>query len=178
MKKKPKTICMVGGSFDPITVGHAHLIQQAARMADELHVVIGVNPAKKYLFSEAERLTLVHHVVGDLDIHDTPVHIHFLKNRLLIQLAHEVGVTHLVRGIRSTEDFTYETQMALLNRKFNPVIQTLYIVPPPELSEVSSSTVKGLVGLEGWQGFVSQYVHPKVLDALARTHLNSHSKEA
>ncbi|WP_063802278.1 pantetheine-phosphate adenylyltransferase [Burkholderia ubonensis] len=175
---KAKTIGLVGGSFDPITLGHAHLFVESARMFDELHIVIGVNPSKKYLFSAEERESLVRQVVADLNITGTPVHFHYLKDRLLIQLAGELGVTHLVRGIRSTEDFTYETQMALVNRKINPVISTVYLVPPPELSEVSSSTVKGLVGFEGWQQIVGQYVHPTVLDALARKHLAKRSTEA
>lgn len=170
---KPKSIGLVGGSFDPITVGHTHLIAEAARMVDELHVVIGVNPAKKYLFGAEAREKMVRAVVADIGIKGTPVHFHYLKDRLLIHLASDLQVTHLVRGIRSTEDFTYETQMALVNRKINPAIQTVYLVPPPELSEVSSSTVKSLVGFENWEMIVGQYVHPLVLDALKRQHLGS-----
>jgi pantetheine-phosphate adenylyltransferase len=171
--RKAKTICVVAGSFDPITLGHGHLIREAACMFDEMHVVVGVNPTKKYLFSAEERLTLVSDVVRSMEIKDMPVHFHYLKDKLLIQLAGEVGATHLVRGIRSTEDFNYETSMALVNRKINPFIGTVYLVPPPELSEVSSSTVKGLVGFEGWESIVSQYVHPLVLDALKRKHLET-----
>lgn len=163
---KKRTIGLVGGSFDPITNGHAYLIAEAARMVDELHVVIGVNPAKKYLFAEQERESLVRRVVDDLAL-PTPVQLHFLKGDLLIQLAGRLDVTHLIRGIRSAEDFSYETQMALVNRKIDPSIRTIYLAPPPELTEVSSSTVKGLVGFSDWQSIVGQYVHPEVLAALA-----------
>lgn len=175
MAQKPKVIGVVAGSFDPITIGHAHLISEAALLADELHIVVGVNPSKKYLFNGDERLALVQEVVASLGIRGTPVHYHYLKDRLLIQLAAELNVTHLIRGIRSTEDFTYETQMALVNRKVNREIGTLYIVPPPELSEVSSSTVKGLVGYQDWESIVSQYVHSSVLAALAKKQLEQGS---
>lgn len=166
---KQRTIGLIGGSFDPITVGHAYLIAEAARMVDVLHVVIGVNPAKKYLFSEIEREDLVAQVIQGMQL-DTPVRLHFLKNELLIQLATKFGVTHLVRGIRSAEDFGYETQMALVNRKINPNIQTIYLTPPPEMTEVSSSTVKGLVGFTDWPQIVGRYVHPVVLAALTDKH--------
>lgn len=166
---KPRTIGLIGGSFDPITVGHAYLIEESARMVDELHVVIGVNPAKKYLFSDIEREVLVAKVIHDLNL-ETPVQIHFLKRDLLIQLATTLGVTHLIRGIRSAEDFGYETQMALVNRKINPDIRTIYLTPPPELTEVSSSTVKGLVGFTDWPKIVERYVHPAVLAALTDKH--------
>lgn len=169
--RKAKTICVVAGSFDPLTLGHGHLIREAAFMFDKMHIVVGVNPTKKYMFSAEERLQLVSDVVSSMELKDTSVHFHYLKDKLLIQLASEVDATHLVRGIRSTEDFNYETSMALVNRKINPFIGTVYLVPPPELSEVSSSTVKGLVGFEGWEAIVAQYVHPFVLDALKRKHL-------
>ncbi len=159
------TIGVVAGSFDPITRGHEWLIGEAARLVDHLHVVIGVNPAKKYTFSDAERRAMVETCVADLDVVGTPTDIHFLSNDLLIQFAVKAGATHLIRGIRDTSDFNYETQMALVNRKIAPAVRTVYMVPPPELSEVSSSTVRGLVGFNGWQDIVKGYVHPCVLAA-------------
>lgn len=160
-----ETVGVVAGSFDPITRGHEWLISEAARLVDRLHVVIGVNPAKKYLFSDDERKRLVQACVADLDMSGTPTTVHFLSNDLLIQFAVKAGASHLIRGIRDTSDFSYETQMALVNRKIAPQIKTVYMVPPPELSEVSSSTVRRLVGFSGWQDIVKGYVPPCVLQA-------------
>ncbi len=162
------TIGVVAGSFDPITKGHEWLISEAARLVDRLHVVIGVNPAKRYLFSDADRRAMVEAALEDLDKAGTPTEVHFLRHDLLIHFAVRVGATHLIRGIRDTGDFNYETQMALVNRKIAPEVKTVYLVPPPELAEVSSSTVRGLVGFTQWEQIVSGYVHPTVLDAFRR----------
>ena len=163
-----RTIGVVAGSFDPITHGHTWLIRQAAHLVDELHVVIGVNPAKRYSFSSYKRRDLVNAVLdAELDAGSrASTQVHYLEKDLLIQFAQRVGATHLVRGIRDLTDFSYETQMALVNRKIEPAIQTVYMVPPPELSEVSSSTVRGLVGFTDWERIVADYVHPAVLQAL------------
>ena len=165
-----RTIGVVAGSFDPITHGHEWLIEEAARLVDKLYVVIGINTAKKYSFSDEQRRALVEAVLRDLDLSGTPTEVHFLKNDLLIQFAAKVEATHLIRGIRNNEDFSYETQMALVNRKIAPGIKTVYMAPPPELSEVSSSTVRGLVGFTDWEHIVKGYVHPTVLCALAENH--------
>lgn len=163
-----KTKGIVAGSFDPLTRGHEWLIGEAARLVDELAVVIGVNPAKKYLFDDSEREALVRASLADLDLAGTPVTLHFLTNDLLVKFAAEVRATHLVRGIRNLHDFAYETDMALVNRKLNPAIRTVYLVTPPELTQVSSSTVKSLVGFTDWEQNIRDYVHPAVVEAFGR----------
>lgn len=159
------TVGVVAGSFDPITRGHEWLIAEAARLVDELHVVIGINPSKKYTFSDQTRLYLVRAAVSDLNLVGTPTQVHFLSNQLLIQFALEKKATHLIRGIRDQLDFNYEIQMARVNKKIAPEIRTLYLSPPAELCEVSSSTVKSLVGFQGWTDIVKDYIHPSVLAA-------------
>lgn len=159
------TIGIVAGSFDPITKGHEWLIQEAARLVDELHVVIGVNSAKKYMFDDKTRRELVESSVAHMKLTEKAIQVHFLSNELLIQFAVRNNATHLIRGIRDTNDFNYETQMASVNRKIAPEVKTIYMVPPPQLSEVSSSTVKSLVGVEGWKDIVKGYVSPAVLKA-------------
>lgn len=165
-QKRP-TIGLVSGSFDPITVGHAYLIAEAAKLVDELHVVLGVNSAKNYYFDDAERERLVRTVLDGLRL-EVPVHVHFSRNDFLIDVASKLDVTHIIRGIRTPEDFSYETQMAQVNRDINPSIGTVYIFSPPELCKVSSSTVRGMVGLNNWERRAAPYVHPLVLEALAR----------
>lgn len=152
---------MVAGSFDPITKGHEWLIDQALVLCDHVHVIVGNNPVKKYLFSGEERKTMIE------QIYTTPrVEVNFLNDELLINVAREYECNFLVRGIRNAEDFSYEQQVQLINRKICPEIDTVFLIPPRELTEVSSSTVKGLVGFKGWEGIVSQYVHPYVLARL------------
>lgn len=154
-------IGMVAGSFDPITNGHEWLIRQALEVCDKVFVVVGNNPAKKYMFHEIARAQMIADVVGD-----SRVEVMFLMNDLLINVARERGCNFLIRGIRNTQDFEYEMQLQLINRKICPGIETLFLIPPRELTEVSSSTVKGLVGFKGWEDVVSTYVHPVVLDKL------------
>jgi pantetheine-phosphate adenylyltransferase len=133
---------MVAGSFDPITNGHEWLIRQALEVCDKVFVIVGNNPAKKYMFTGQERANMVHRVIG-IDDYDRFV-VDFLHNDLLINVAHDSECNFLIRGIRNSE----------------------FLIPPRELTEVSSSTVKGLVGFNGWEDVVSTYVHPVVLDAL------------
>jgi pantetheine-phosphate adenylyltransferase len=157
-------IGMVAGSFDPITNGHEWLIRQALEICDKVFVIVGNNPAKKYMFTGQERADMVHRVIG---IEDTDrIVVDFLHNDLLINVAKDSGCNFLIRGIRNSEDFNYEAQVQLINRKICSTIETLFLIPPRELSEVSSSTVKGLVGFNGWENIVSTYVDPIVLDTL------------
>lgn len=162
-----KRVGMIAGSFDPITNGHHWLIREALTIVDELWIIVGNNPAKKYMFSEGERVQLVKDVVAPLDAapykRTTTVAI---ANQLLINVAARMNVDFLIRGIRTTEDFTYESQVLLINRKIQPKVETLFLIPPRELTEVSSSTVKGLIGFEGWEDVVKTYVSPVVLEAL------------
>lgn len=160
-----KTIGVISGSFDPITNGHAWLIQEAGGLVDELHVVMAVNPTKKYFFSEDQRLALVKSVVTDLDL-QCQVMFHELGNELLVDFAQSIDANRIIRGLRNAEDLAYERSMANINRKLAPGIPTIYVAAPPELSDLSSSSVRGLLGFEGWERIVSDHVHPEVMKAL------------
>lgn len=158
-------IGVVAGSFDPITNGHMWLIQQALHVVDFLYVVVGNNPAKKYMFSEQERIG---HVT-DLLLREgsTRFEVATIGNEMLVEYAAlTVGATHLIRGIRNTQDFEYEHTMQLINKKMQPTIETMFFIPPRELTEVSSSVVKSLVGFDGWKDIVSQYVDPIIVTEL------------
>lgn len=166
---------IVAGSFDPVTNGHVWVVRQAVALMDRLHVVVGVNPAKKPLFSADERQELLERTLLEELGEETfsRVKIGRLENELLINYATSVGAGFIVRGIRNAEDFSYEAQLRMVNRKINPSVESVFLIPPVELSEVSSSTVKGLVGFSGWERVVGQYVSPVVLDALKRVSLQS-----
>lgn len=161
-------IGIVAGSFDPITNGHTWLIGQSAHLMHKLYVVIGVNPNKSSLFTPEEKKTLIEQTLrAELPPEDfAKIRIKFIERELLINFAVDKKAHYIFRGIRNTEDFNYEAQMQLVNKKLCPEVETLFMIPPRELTEVSSSTVKGLLGFKGWEDATQSYVSAPVLEAL------------
>lgn len=157
------------GSFDPITLGHLWMIKEAATLFDKLYVVVGVNGAKKYLFSDEERVSLVADAIETLpeDLR-VKVRVIFSRNELLINVAQKLQATYLVRGIRSIIDYQFEAELAKVNAGIAPSIRTITLLTPPEMSQISSSTVKSLVIGKNWEMIVEPYVTPGVLAALAK----------
>jgi len=142
------------GSFDPPTNGHLWMIEQGVVLFDELVVAIGNNPDKKYTFDLRERLQLLTKVCSHLD----NVTVAYFGNQYLVRYADTVGACYILRGLRSTEDYAYERMMKQVNKKIAPDIKSIYLMSPPEMEEVSSSVVKGLIGPEGWEEAVRAYV--------------------
>lgn len=163
----PKRIGMVAGSFDPITKGHLWLIESGAKLFDVLYVVVGVNPSKKYTFTPDERLTMVKDALQHIDPEQAKkVVLMYSQNNLLIRLAQQVGATTLVRGVRNSADYMAEAEISRINKRLDPEIETVLLLTPADMSEVSSSTVKGFVGFEGWESALDPYVTPEVKTAL------------
>ena len=146
------------GTFDPITNGHLDLIERAAAMFD--HVIVGVafNPSKKPLFSLEERVELAQQITAHL----TNVEIVGFSG-LLVNFAKEHNATILVRGLRAVSDFEYEFQLANMNRRLMPELETVFLTPAEENSFISSTIVKE-VALH--KGDVSQFVDPLITQAL------------
>ena len=161
-------IGIVAGSFDPITNGHTWLISQSVKLMHKLYVVIGVNPAKKSLFTPEERKDMIERTLkAELAPEDfAKLRIRFLEKELLINFAIAKKAHYIFRGIRTTKDFNYEAQMQLVNRKLSLDVETMFMIPPRELTEVSSSTVKGLLGFKGWEEATRGYVSESVFEAL------------
>lgn len=146
-------------SGDPPTNGHAWIIDEINKMADEVHVCLAVNPDKKFMFSVEERIAMMRSI-------NNKVFIHNIHNEFLVRYAHRAGCTHLVRGIRCVKDYEYEKTMAMVNSDLEPNITTLFLFPPPSLEAVSSSFVKSLIGLDGWEEVAAKYVNSYVLNSL------------
>jgi pantetheine-phosphate adenylyltransferase len=150
------------GSFDPLTNGHLWVIEEASKLFDEVIVAIGVNPDKKSYFSEKEKLEMLKESLKHLP----NIQIDSFKSDYLVSYAKEIGASYLIRGIRSESDYSYEKIINNVNYDLNPNIRSIFLMPPKELGEVSSSFVKGLVGPEGWPFAVSKLVPNCVFEKL------------
>lgn len=142
------------GSFDPITNGHLWMIKQGSRLFDELVVAIGVNSDKKYAFSLDERVDMLTRSTRIIP----NVEVQTFENKFLVNYASSVGAQYILRGIRTEGDYEYERGMRQVNSDLSPQIVTIFLMPPRDLVEISSSLVKGLVGSEGWEEVVEGYV--------------------
>jgi pantetheine-phosphate adenylyltransferase len=142
--KPSNVIAIYPGSFDPITNGHLDLIQRGSRMFDKLIVSILRNDAKQPLFSVEERMEMLREVV-----HVYPnVEVDSFDG-LLVDHAAEHGATVLLRGIRAISDYEYELQMALMNRRLRPAIETIFMMANEAYSFISSRLVKQVISLGG-----------------------------
>ncbi len=147
------------GSFDPVTNGHLWMIERGAELFNELIVAVGVNPEKKYAFTPAERMAML----ASCTSHLSNVRVTQFENQYLVQYAASQGAGFVLRGIRTEEDFQYERGMRHINSDLNKAITTVFLMPPREISEVSSSMVKGMVGPQNWAETVKRYVPAPVL---------------
>lgn len=154
------------GSFDPLTVGHLWMIEQGVSLFDRLIVAVGVNPDKRYTFSLEERLAMLRESTANLP-HLT---IASFSNLYLINYAQSIGATHILRGIRSAGDYEFERNMRNINGDLDDAICSVFLMPPRDIAEVSSSMVKGLIGPKGWRKIVRQYVPAPVYSRLVKHH--------
>lgn len=146
------------GTFDPITNGHADLIQRAANMFHDVVVAVAYNPNKKPMFTLEERVEMITEVTKNLD---NVTVIGFTG--LLADLAKTEGANILIRGLRAVSDFEYEFQLANMNRRLNRELESVFLTPSEENSFISSTLVKE-VALH--KGDVSGFCPPVVLKAL------------
>ena len=129
------------GSFDPVTNGHLDIIQRGCKLFDEIIVAVLVNPEKKAFFTIEERSEILSAVLKDIDHGDCVVSVESFEG-LMVQYAVERKANAIVRGIRAISDYEYELQMALMNRRLQPRLETVFMMPAEEYSYVSSRLVK------------------------------------
>jgi pantetheine-phosphate adenylyltransferase len=142
MNKKKRAI--YPGTFDPLTLGHLDLIQRSSLLFDEVVVAIGDNPDKNPLFSVAERASMIKKASQELS------NISIVKfNSLLVDLANDLDSNIVIRGVRSTTDFEYESQMTYANNSLKADLETIYLMPKLEYSFISSSVVRAILKFDG-----------------------------
>jgi pantetheine-phosphate adenylyltransferase len=147
------------GSFDPITNGHLDVVQRAAKLFDRIIVAVATNDSKNPLFTLAERRQLVRQAIGHLPNVEVDSF-----NGLLVDYVDEQKGGAIIRGLRAVSDFEFEFQLALMNRKLNERVETIFMMPKDTYTFLSSRIVKEIARLGG---DVSSFVPPHVQGALA-----------
>ena len=143
MNRRRDAVAIFPGSFDPITNGHLDLVTRGLSIFREVLIAILVNPDKRPLFTVEERVEIIRKVVRSRRVRVTTF------SGLLVDYAEEVGASVIIRGLRAISDFEYEFQMALMNRRLDPRIETVFMMPAESYSYVSSRLVKEVFQLGG-----------------------------
>jgi pantetheine-phosphate adenylyltransferase len=146
------------GTFDPPTNGHVDLITRGARLFDHLTVAVLVNPVKNPLFTVEERVEMLTEAASSLDNVSVATF-----NGLMVEFARQQGVSAVLRGIRAISDYEYEFQMALMNRRLAPEIETVFLQPAGRYSFISSRMLKEVFS---FGGDVTGLVPPNVIKRL------------
>ncbi len=152
------------GTFDPPTNGHVDLITRGSKLFDHLTVAVLVNPVKNPLFTVAERVEMLKEVTSSIENVSIATF-----NGLMVEFARQQGVSAVLRGIRAISDYEYEFQMALMNRRLAPEIETVFLQPAGRYSFISSRMLKEVFSLGG---DVTGLVPPNVLKRL-RARINN-----
>lgn len=156
----PKVTAVYPGTFDPLTNGHVDLMRRAARLFDEVLLGVAESPRKAPFFSLQERLAMAEEALAELE----NVRVVGFSG-LLVDFASDQGAQVIVRGLRAVSDFEYEVQLAGMNRRLNPQLETLFLTPAEEYAFLSSSLVREIASLGG---DVSDFVPPNVMAELKR----------
>jgi pantetheine-phosphate adenylyltransferase len=151
-------IVVYPGTFDPITNGHADLVERAARLFPKVIMAVAVNPGKRGAFPVEARVSLAREVLA----HIPNVEVCSFDN-LLVDFMRQSKARVILRGLRAVSDFEYEFQLASMNRRLAPEIETVFLTPAEQYAFISSSLVREIAALGG---DVTAFVHRKVVAAL------------
>ena len=151
-------IALFPGSFDPFTLGHLDILERGLKIFDFVEVTVAMNSSKKSLFDVEERCALIEASVAHLE----RVSVHSFQG-LIAAHAQERNAVALLRGLRQVSDFEYERPMASANRKINPGLETVFLLPAQKYGLVSSTIVRDI---HRWGGDVSAFVPAPILEAL------------
>jgi pantetheine-phosphate adenylyltransferase/8-oxo-dGTP diphosphatase len=164
------------GSFDPFTNGHLEILNQAIPLFSKITLAVAVNPEKpNSMFGLEDRLAFLRDIASEA-MDSEKIEQYFSGTSACIQIAvgsypvkgpgalytvdyaESVGATHIIRGLRNGSDFEYEFAMAQINKGLNPKIRTVFFMADTDVSSVSSSMVRGLIGPQGWENAVKEYL--------------------
>ena len=140
MENNKKGIAIVPGSFDPMTLGHKDVVERALKLFDRIIVAIMINPEKKGRFSFAERKR-----IAELTLAEYPQVTVLTADGYLADLAAALKAVAIVKGVRNTDDFEYEQDMAVFNHDRNPVTETVYLPSYGDMSDISSTYARSLI---------------------------------
>lgn len=177
-----ETKALYAGSFDPPTNGHEWVIRAGHRAFPKgFEVQVGVNPGKNYMFTVEERIALLEKIVAPIG----SIAVSSLDKGFTIDYAYKNGFTHMVKGIRDADDFKYERDQDNASQLYlqkviardrdnglidptedDPTVDPIPFFSPPHLQAVSSSFIRGLVKVDGWEMVAPDLVHPAVMEAL------------
>jgi len=166
--KSKNRIGIYAGTFDPITVGHMDVIRRALTVVDKLVIGVARDTGKDPIFDAEKRSLLVRENLHELGSDASRIEVRTFSG-LLVNLAEEMGARILIRGIRAVSDFDYEFQMACMNSRLNPSIETVFLTASENTHFISSRLVKQIAKLGG---DISSFVSPSVAAHL-RNHFNS-----
>ncbi len=151
-------VAVYPGSFDPMTNGHVEIVNRSRALFDSVHIGILRHPQKQPLFTVAERVEMIEEIYADA----SGITVQAFDG-LLVDFAVKLGAHAIIRGLRAATDFEYELQMALMNRRLQDRIETLFMVPHEEFTFVSSSLVKEVYTLGGSiEGLVPELVEERM----------------
>jgi len=158
------TRAMYPGTFDPITNGHTDMVRRASRIFDKVVIAIAANPGKAPLFALDQRVALARAVLSDLPEVEVTGY-----TGLTVDFAVKNGLNVIIRGLRAVSDFEFEFQMALMNRRLNDKIETVFMMPAEQYSYISSRLIKEVFSLGGRvHGLVPDMVEQRLRDKVAR----------
>ncbi len=151
------------GTFDPTTLGHLDIIHRATKVVDKLIIGVARNAGKAPLFSADERVAMLREDVAAINTNSAEIEVRAFDN-LLMHLADEVGARIIIRGLRAVSDFEYEFQMASMNARLNPQVETVFLTASERHQFIASRFVKEIGQLGG---DISSFVSPPVAKHLA-----------
>ena len=157
-----KNTAVYPGTFDPLTRGHEDLVRRAANLFDRVVLAIAESQRKQPWFTLEERIDMARDVLGvypNVEVRGF--------DTLLIDFVHGIGANIVLRGLRAVSDFEYEFQMAGMNRKLHPEIETVFMTPAEQYTFISATMVREIAS---FGGDVSPFVHPQVMARLAKKH--------